>query len=264
MKLAVIIPAYQRVADVLTCINSLRALRACDDTVFHVQDDTSPDANFPALIPPEVATVARNERNLGFAGNVNAGARAAIALHQPDVLLICNQDVYAVPEWSQGWDAALLDAFRFDDANERIGIVGARLLFPDSSVQNAGGTFDQFAQPVHRCLGWSNPRVGAPSEAADVAWTTGAALAVQTTLFQHLNGFDERYARGYFEDVDLCMRAQQAGARIRYTPDCTLIHSVGSTGGSPYFPANARRFKQQWVDTGIVKPGTLTPQMRYW
>lgn len=260
MKLAVIIPAYNHVADVLTALNSLRALRACDDTVFHVQDDASPDANFPALIPPEVASVARNARNVGFAANCNAGAAQVLDERAADVLLFCNQDVFAVPEWSQGWDTALLNAF----ADPTVGIVGARLLFPDGSVQNAGGVFDQFAQPVHRCLGWSNPRVGAPSEAADVDWTTGAALAVRADLFMRMGGFDERYARGYFEDADLCMRVQQVGARVRFTPDCTLIHRVGSTGGSPYFGQNARRFKAQWVDSGIVKAGRMTPTARYW
>lgn len=264
MSIAVLIPAYQHLNDVLTCLNSLRALRSLPDTTFHVQDDCSPGVFFPACIPSEIATVARNPVNVGFAANCNAGAREAIARHQPDVLFFVNQDVQAVAEVSPGWDAALLNAFRFDDDNERIGIVGARLLFPDGSVQNAGGVFDQFAQPVHRCLGWSNPQMGAPSEAADVDWTTGAALAVQTTLFQHLNGFDERYARGYFEDVSLCIRARDVGARIRYEPSCTLIHRVGSTGGSPSFRKNALRFKQEFVDTGRVKAGTLSPTTRYW
>ena len=259
MKLAVIIPAYNRVTDVLMAINSLRAFRACDETTFHVQDDASPEANFPALIPPEVASVARNATNGGFACNCNNGAATVLDERAADVLLFCNQDVTAHPQWSQGWDAALLSAF----ADPTVGIVGARLLFPDGSVQNAGGVFDQFAQPVHRCLGWSNPHMGAASQAADVEWTTGAALAVRADLFMRIGGFDERY-RMYFEDADLCMRMRQMGYRVRYEPACTLVHAVGSTGGSPYFPASARRFKAQWVDTGIVKAGTMTPQSRYW
>lgn len=264
MKLAVVIPAYNHLAEVMTALNSLRAFAVCPDTVYHVQDDTSPEVFFPAVIPPQIASVARNARNVGFAANCNAGAREAITRYQPDVLFFVNQDVFAVPEWSQGWDAALLNAFHFDDDAQRIGIVGARLLFPNGSVQNAGGVFDQFAQPVHRCLGWSNPQIGTPAVSADVEWTTGAALAVQTTLFQHLNGFDERYARGYFEDAAFCVRAKEAGARIRYEPACTLIHKVGTTGGSPNFRQNALRFKRECVDTGKVKPGTLTPTVRYW
>lgn len=258
MKLAVIIPAYNHLPEVMRCLNTLRAF-APSAVYFHVQDDCSPEVYYPDCIPPIVASVARNAANAGFGANCNAGAREAIARYQPDVLVFVNQDVFAHPDWSVGWNIALLNAF----AGEQVGIVAPRLLFPNGTVQSAGGTFDQLAQPVHRCLGWSNPHVPEVSEARDVAWATGAVLAVQTSLFQHLGGFDERYC-SYFEDVDICLRAKQVGARIRYEPACTLVHSVGSTGGSPHFPNSARRFRDQWVNTGKVKAGTLQPTVRYW
>lgn len=259
MKLGVLIPSYNHLAEVMTCLNSLRG-HSSTDAAYHVQDDCSPDVNYPDCIPLEIASVARNERNLGFAGNCNHAAAAFLDEYGADVLLFCNQDVKAVHDWSQGWDTALLDAF----TDPTVGITGARLLFPDGRVQNAGGVFDQFGQPTHRCLGWSNPNVGISAQAGEVEWTTGAALAVRTSLFMQLGGFDERYARGYFEDVDLCLRARELGARVWYEPACTLIHSVGSTGGSPYFRANAMRFKAQWIDSGRVKAGTLTPTVKMW
>jgi GT2 family glycosyltransferase len=158
-----------------------------------------------------------------------------------------------------GWDTALLSAF--DDPT--VGIVGARLLFPDNRIQNAGGVFDALSQPTHRCLGWSNPHHAECSTRQEVQWTTGAALAIRTSLFVQLRGFDESY-RMYWEDTDLCMRARQAGYKIMFEPTCTLIHQVGSTGGSPHFAAGARLFKQRWIDNGIVKAGTLTPTARFW
>lgn len=260
MKLAVIIPAYNHLPEVMTCLNSLRSLATGSATTFHVQDDASPEVFHPACIPPDVASCARNAQNVGFAANCNAGAREAIARYAPDVLFFCNQDVQGVWDWSHGWDTALLQAFD----GEQVGVVGARLLFPSGQIQNAGGVFDNLSQPAHRCLGWSNPNAAECSTPRDVEWTTGAAIAIQTTLFQHIGGFDERYERGYFEDVDLAMRARQAGSRIWYEPRCTLIHAVGSTGGSPYFAANARRFKAQWVDSGKVKAGTLAAVQRFW
>lgn len=263
MRLAVVIPAFQHLPEVLTALNSLRAHAVCPDTVYHVQDDESPAVDFRPCIPPEIASVARNERNLGFAGNVNAGAREVIQRYQPDAILFANQDVQAVAGWSQGWDAALLNAFQFEDETQRIGIVAPRLLFSNGAVQSVGGVYDAWAQPVHRCLGWSNPHAEACSTACDVDWTTGAAIAIQTSLFQHIGGFDERF-KMYFEDVALCVRAREAGARIRIEPKATLIHNPGSTGGSPHFGASARLFKQEFVDTGRVKPGILTPTMRYW
>jgi GT2 family glycosyltransferase len=259
LNLAVVIPAYNHLPEVMHALNSLRALRACE-VAFHVQDDCSPEVNHPICIPQEIASTGRNERNLGFAGNCNIGAREAIMLYQPDVLFFVNQDCYAVNEWSMGWDTALLSAF--DDPT--VGIVGARLLFPDNRIQNAGGVFDALSQPTHRCLGWSNPHHAECSTRQEVEWNTGAALAIRTSVFVQLRGFDESYQRGYFEDVDLCLRAREAGYKVLYEPACTLLHSVGSTGGSPYFAQNARRFKAQWVDSGKVKRGTLTATARFW
>jgi GT2 family glycosyltransferase len=261
MHLAVIIPAYNHLPEVMRCLNTLRMYASGDHVImYHVQDDCSPEYDLRECVPLEIASTIRNERNLGFGGNCNAGARVVMGTFPADALLFMNQDITAHYDWSRGWDTALLNAFAGDD----VGIVGARLLFPNGAIQNAGGVYDQLCQPAHRCLGWTNPLAAECNEARDVDWTTGAAIAVQTNLFQYLGGFDERYERGYFEDVDLCLRARDAGARIRYEPACTLIHSVGSTGGSPYFAQNARRFKQQWVDSGKVKAGTLMATQRYW
>jgi GT2 family glycosyltransferase len=258
MNLAVCIPAYNHLPEVMHALNSLRALRACE-VAFHVQDDCSPEVNHALCIPQEIASTGRNERNLGFAGNCNLGAREAIMLYQPDVLFFVNQDVHAVNEWSMGWDTALLSAF--DDP--AVGIVGARLLFGNNAIQSVGGEADQLAQPVHRCLGWSNPLHHECNTRREVDWVTGAALAIRTSLFVQLRGFDEGYLM-YFEDASLCIRAREAGYKVVFEPTCTLIHSVGSTGGSPHFTNSARRFKQEFVDTGRFKRGTLTPTARFW
>lgn len=258
MNLAVVIPAYEKVSDVLVCLNSLRALSSDASRIaWHVQDDGSPSVNFPRVIPREVASCTRNDLNLGFAGNANLGAFDAMQRYRPDVLFFANQDVYAVTEWSMGWDVSLLAAFE----DPLVGVAAPRLLFPNGSIQSAGGVFDAIGQPTHRCLGWTNPRVCDDPE--DVPWATGAALAVRADLFMQLGGFDEGY-RMYFEDVSLGVRVREAGKLVRYQPSCTLMHSVGSTGGSPYFQASALRFKKEFVDSGRVKPGTLTPTVRYW
>lgn len=254
MRLSVIIPAYNDVQAVLTCLSSLQAM-AGGKVQYHVQDDASPSAMFPAIIPGQVASVSRNARNLGFAGNCNAGAAHALG----EVLVFVNQDVQAVYSHSLGWDYALAAAFSERD----VGIVGARLLFPNGHVQNAGGVFDAAGQPAHRCLGWSNiqhPDIATPQ---DVQWTTGALLAIRREAFDALGGFDTVY-RMYFEDVDLCLRARDAGWRVRYEPRCTLIHPAGSTGGSVHFAASARTFRKRWLDSGKLKPGTLMPTARYW
>ena len=252
--ISVIIPGYEKAVEVLTCLNSLRAY-ADRPAEYLVQDDASPSVNLCAVVPPEVASTERNPVNLGFAGNCNAGAARA---HLP-ILLFINQDVFAVEQFSKGWDTAIVRAF--DDP--QVGIVGARLLFPDASVQSVGGVFDGASQPVHRCLGWRNLTHPEIAEPRDVTWVTGAALAIRKSLFETLGGFDTSY-RMYFEDADLCLRAREAGWKVRYEPRATFVHPVGSTGGSPHFLKNAQLFKSRWVDTGKVTPDVHSVTVRYW
>lgn len=253
--LSVIIPAYNSLADTLRCVNTLGAFGVLQNDLL-IQDDCSPDVEYaPELIPQ--ASIQRNPRNLGFAGNCNAGAMRA----QGDILLFVNQDVYGVAEWSRGWDAGILKAFE----RPNVGIVGARLLFPDGRVQSVGGIFDAKGQPWHRCLGYLDPNYPEYDHAQPVSWTTGAALAIRRDLFLHVGGFDTAYLGGYWEDVDLCMKARAAGAEIWYTPDCTLVHKVGSSGGNPeYFGRNARLFKRRWVDSGVIKADVNAVYAGWW
>lgn len=262
-SISVVIPAYNHLPEVLTCLNSLQAFASRQvDIEFIVSDDCSPDYNLQALIPPFSAKVVRNEQNLGFAGNCNAGAEHA----NGDVILFCNQDVFAVGQdidgkpFSQQWDIALAAAFD----NPQVGVVGAKLVFPDNKIQSAGGLFDAHCQPYHRCLGYSNHRYHEVNTPQVVSWVTGAALAIRCSLFTELGGFDTGYVRGYFEDADLCMKAQVAGYKVWYEPRCQLVHSVGSTGGSPYFMQNARRFYDMWVATKKVEPDTTALKERWW
>lgn len=255
MKLSVIVPAYNDLASVMRCMNSLGETSQTAPELL-IQDDCSPALDFRGLVPFPAQTE-RNERNLGFAGNANAGARRASG----DILAFINQDVYATPVLSVGWDVALLAAF----LDERVGIVGGRLLFPDGKLQSAGGMFDSLGNPFHRCLGWANLNHEEIAEAREVDWTTGALLAIRRDLFAEVGGFDEGYVKGYWEDVDLAMRVRERGFKIMYEPGCTLVHTVGSTGGNAHFMQNALRFKQRWVDSGKVnRQANYIAVQRFW
>jgi O-antigen biosynthesis protein len=257
MNISVVIPAYNHLEDVLVCLNTLQAMAADNSRVqYLIQDDASPQYDLRRLISPYTASVDRNPLNLGFSGNCNMGARRAAG----DILFMVNQDIEAVSPLSQGWDDHLRAAF----ADERVGIVGARLLFPDGRLQSAGGEFDAHMQPYHRCIGYSDLDNWEIKEPREVAWCTGAALAIRRTVFDQIGGFDERYIGGYFEDVSMCLRARECGHLVWYTPAVTFIHKVGSTGGSPYFMQNAQLFKREWVDTRKVTPDVAAVLEGWW
>jgi GT2 family glycosyltransferase len=101
----------------------------------------------------------------------------------------------------------------------------------------------------------------------DVGWVTGAAFAVRRDVFMAAEGFDPVYRKGYFEDVDACMKIKRAGLRIRYAPESVFTHLVaqsttGNVSGED-FHKNALLFISRWGDEiHIDTPGSLF--VKYW
>ena len=251
MKLSVIIPAYNHLAEVMKCRTAVLHTTSRALTEVLVQDDASTEYIGPELIGPSCA---RNAENVGFGENCNAGAARA----RGDVIMFMNQDVWPV---HYGWDARLLTFFA---NNPQAGVAGPTLLFPDGRVQSVGGLFDAAGQPFHEALGFSNPDWEPINTPREVPWITAAVFAVRRECWQQLGGFDSAYVRGYFEDVDFCMRAREAGWQVWHRPNIRMYHAVGSTGGSPHFMQNALTFKQRWVDSGKFEPDVPYRVLGWW
>jgi len=215
-----------------------------------VQDDCSPDFSIYDVIGMEPASAQRNEHNLGFAGNCNAGA----ARSSGDVLLFLNQDTVA----HDGWFEPLMSMFN----DPIVGIAGPKLVFTDQAnrktdengtvhyldaIQSCGGLYGGNRGPFHRWLGWSADdwRVNVRER---VSWITGAALAIRRDMFFRVGGFDVEYEKGYWEDVDLNEKVKEAGFEIWYCPESCFEHSPGTSGGVPphIFKKNATRFHAKW------------------
>lgn len=259
LTLSVLIPAFNDLHKLTRCLTSLQRYALFSDVQYLVQDDASPNIDMTAHVSPRVADVQRNAENVGFIRNVNIGAKRAAG----DILFLCNHDVFAVERLSQDWDAALIAAFD----NPEVGLVGAKLLFPNGAIQSAGGLFDALGNPFHRCLGYGNPFYEEVNTPRYVSWCTGGALAIRKSLWDALGGFDESYLRAYFDDVDLCARARLSGAKVFYEPRVTFIHEVGSTGGiaAEIFRHNMNLFKSRYVDTKLVQPDvSYISSQRFW
>ncbi len=209
---SIIIPAWNGKEYIDDCLNSLLAQDYPDFEVI-VVDNGSSDAT-PDLVAEHfpTVTVIRNERNLGFAGGVNVGLRAA----RGEVFVLFNQDAVAEP----GWLAALVSGLL---AAPDIGIAGSKILDIDGkTIQHAGGylTMPQ-ALPSH--FGIGQAETGQYDQSKDVDFVTGAAFAVRREVLQSIGFLDESFYF-YFEDVDYCYRARAAGFRIVYLPDAVLRH----------------------------------------
>jgi GT2 family glycosyltransferase len=201
------------------------ASAAATAELIYVLDDPSAEGEFRRLCQhlDEVYRVPfRTElmsRNLGYAAANNAGAAAATGA----LLLFLNSDVLPA---RPGWVDRLADTYR---ALDRCGILGCRLLFEDGSIQHAGMTF-RASTLVPGCWENDHPGKGLPVAfdphrgPVAVPAVTAACLVVDRALFAELGGMSEDYVIGDFEDSDLCLRAQERGWNVYYTPEVELFH----------------------------------------
>ncbi|MBV9813215.1 MAG: glycosyltransferase family 2 protein, partial [Acetobacteraceae bacterium] len=126
-------------------------------------------------------------------------------------------------------------------ADPSVAVVGAKLLYPNRTVQHAGvvmglgGLCDHaYRHAPRRAPGYAW-RAGLAQEVSAV---TGACLLTRRSIYDRLGGLDERYASA-FNDVDFCLRVREAGYRVVFAPAAELIHHEGFTYGSHYSGARA-------------------------
>jgi len=159
--------------------------------------------------------------------NWSRGNRLGAAAVAAELLLFLNDDVEML---SRGWDDALVAALAEPD----VGAVGARLLYPDTSVQHVGLVFGEDR-------GWvAHEGRGAPFDdpgpdrrwvsRRSVAAVTGAFLGTTRDWLERTGGFDEALAVAY-NDLDYCLRVRAAGGRVLFEPAIEAIHHEGATRG---------------------------------
>ena len=195
-----------------------------------VVDDGSRDGTFEALSAREGVRVLRNEAPTGYSRAVNRGAAEATG----DVLVLVNSDTVVAADGL----ASVLAAF---DAEERLGVAGAALTYPDGTPQWSGGreptTAWFLAQSsgagaiLGRLPGWRRIKPLHSAEPVEVGWVSGAAVAVRASVWRELGPFETSY-RFYGQDLDFCLRARDHGWRIRLLPRFRVVHYHGATVSS--------------------------------
>jgi GT2 family glycosyltransferase len=185
---------------------------------------------------PQVALIA-STRNLGFARGYNRAAAQTSGRH----LLMLNPDTLVQP-------GALRRLVDFLDAHPRAGAVGPRLLKSDGRLQFS---CRRFPRPLAALL--RNTLLGRlvgrdrftrgylmadwdHATSREVDWISGAAMAIRRQAWERVGGFDEGFFM-YAEDMDWCLRAQQAGYSIHYLPEAVIIHHIGRSSDQRPLPS---------------------------
>lgn len=245
-KCSVIIPLFNRVDMTRGCLESLVAHTPSDlyEVVLVDNGSTDETATFLAQLEGDV-TIIRNPENLGFASACNQGAAAATT----DLLLFLNNDT----EVLRGWIEPLL---RATVERPEVAVVGAKLVYPDGSIQHAGVSIVQ--NRISNLFGGSHDFIGKPSSWPDAniarlrPAVTGALMLVRREPFVEADGFDTAYWNGN-EDVDLCLKLGKAGWKILYEPASTAIHYESQSGVERHIKEDANNvlLRERWNDEVI-------------
>lgn len=241
MDYSIVIPVFNKAGLTRNCLSTLQpTLAGAGEGEVIVVDNASTDETPEMLAEFPWIRLIRNEKNLGFAGANNQAARVARGKH----LVLLNNDTQGFP----GWLAAMLKVLQ----EPGVGIVGARLLYPDKTIQHAGvviaGVLFGRAglAPFHH--GWQlrgdDPDVSSRREYQVV---TGACIATPRDLYLELGGLDEIYWNGY-EDVDYCLKVRERGLKIVYEPAATLYHFESQSGVQRFRKVfyNIRTLADRW------------------
>jgi GT2 family glycosyltransferase len=255
---SIIIPVFNEVNYTRSCLDELlKTLPHNFRGEILIIDDASSD-NTPQVLETYASAdnrikLLRNLENAGFIESCNHAAEKASG----EILVFLNNDTLPKP----GWLPPLLRVLR---EKPDAGAVGGKLIYPDGTLQEAGGVI--FSDGSGCNFGKYDKAANAPlySFLREVDYCSGALLATIRKLFLEQGGFDVRFKPAYYEDVDYCFRLRAKGYRVYYQPESVVIHFEGASSGTDitagikrYQSANRQKFVEKWRETLVNQPAPL-------
>lgn len=258
-SLLVVILNYRTPNLTIDCLHSLvEEVKSLPHTKVAVVDNDSGDRSYEKIkhaIETENwsdwASITASGHNGGYAFGNNIAIRPALAAdHPPDYILLLNPDTTVRP----GAFQVLLD---FMGKNPQVGIAGSRLEEPDGTPQCSAFRFPTFWSELDSSL-----RLGVVSNllakwvvapaVSDLAcptdWVAGASMIIRRQVFLDIGLIDEKYFM-YFEELDFCLQAQQAGWSCWYIPESRVVHFVGQSSGVTNTKITPKRRPQYWFES---------------
>ena len=251
--ISLIVPTHNHGALLRSCVETLTEQTDYPNRELIIVDHDSDDTETLELLD-QLASKPDVEI-LRFSGPFNYSAinNYAVRRARGQLLGLLNNDLEVLsPTWLSEMVGLALQA--------DVGAVGAKLLYPDLTVQHGGillgggSRRDPVAGHLFHRLPRNHPGYcGRALAIQEVSAVTGACLVMRREVFEQVEGFDEVHLPVAFNDVDLCLRIREVGLRILWTPRAELIHHESASRGSdlaadalPRFTDEVRFMRRRW------------------
>ncbi|MDM8529917.1 glycosyltransferase [Anaerolineales bacterium HSG25] len=256
-KVSIIIPTKNKTHILSACISSILELTSYPNYEIIIVDNGSDERTthhyYKSLAVHDNIKVIEHPVPFNYSALNNVGVRHASG----DILLFLNNDTEVL-------EADWLDELVSWVERPEIGIVGAKLLRPDDTIQHAG-----VIMGIGHCDHIFNGQVeyqasvyGLAEWYRDFMAVTGACLMIQRDLFEEVGGFDETYKVSW-SDVELCLRVKMAGYTILYTPFARLLHHEGASRGKFAPTCDLLRATVQFLPFVIQDDPYFNPNLSY-
>jgi O-antigen biosynthesis protein len=240
-KVSIIIPTCDKLNLLKTCVESIRNKTGYKNYEILIINNNSREKetfDFFAQIQKETnIEVLDYLHPFNFSAINNFAAKNA----KGEILLFLNNDTEVITE---EWLESMVE----HTVRPEVGAVGARLLFPDNTIQHAGVILGigGVAGHSHKHFHQNHPGYFSRASAIqNLSAVTAACLMVKKEVFESLDGFDEKNLAIAFNDVDFCLRLRQKGLLIIYTPYAKLYHYESVSRGQEDSPEKVARFNKE-------------------
>ena len=240
-RVSILIPTCDHIRDLETCVESIYARTTYPDfEILLIENNSKEEQTFRSYErmrkehPDTLKVLTWQGKGFNYSALNNFGARYATG----EYLLLLNNDTEVI---TPGW----LEEMVMYAQQKRVGCVGAKLLYPDDTIQHAGVGFGigGVAGHLHKYFpATSDGYMGRLNYVQDVYGDTAACLLIRKEIYDEVHGLDESYAVA-FNDVDFCVRVREAGYTNVFTPFAQLYHNESKSRGMEDNPEKQKRFQ---------------------
>ncbi len=240
-KISIVIPFKDEVDMLKSCINSILSNTEYETyELLLVSNNSREPETFKYLktISQQFKNIDYVEYNVDF--NYSKINNWAINQIKSEYILLLNNDIEVI---TQGW----LKQMAMHIQRTEVGAVGAKLIYPDKTIQHGGVVLGIGGVAGHAFKGLPDRQDNYHMDnvVRNVSACTAACLLVKKDLFIKVGGLNEKDLTIAFNDIDLCLKIGKSGFNIIYTPFAKLFHHESKTRGYENTPSKVMRFESE-------------------